>query len=86
MTAKTWRDWIVEAMGDLGGTAYLEQLYAHLQHIRPGPFTREWRATVRRTIETNSSSSDNWRPGQPDIFYVIGGKGTGHWGLRDTPR
>ena len=79
---RTWCDWIVEAFRNLGGAAYLDQLYVHLQRIRPGPLTPEWKATVRGTIERHSSSSANYRAGQPDLFYVIGGKGSGHWGLR----
>jgi hypothetical protein len=79
---KTWREWIVEAMQDLGGRATYDRLYQRLQLIRPGPFTDEWQATVRRTIETHSSDSENFDENGPDLFYSVDGIGSGCWGLR----
>lgn len=79
---KTWCDWIEQAIGELGGKTSYDRLYARLQEIRPDPFTKEWKATVRRTVETNSSDSDNYRENNPDLFYSVGGKGSGYWGLR----
>jgi len=81
---KSWREWIVAAFRELGGSATYEQLYERIRLIRPGPFTSEWKATVRRTIETYSSDSENYSPGNPDLFSSIGGLGSGHWGLRVT--
>jgi hypothetical protein len=37
-------------------------------------------ATVRKTLEDNSSDSDNYRG--LDMFYMPHGKGAGVWGLR----
>lgn len=81
---KTWCDWIVDAFRELGGTATYHQLYEKIRQIRPGPFTSEWKATVRRTIETYSSDSENYSPANPDLFRSIDRLGNGHWGLRVT--
>lgn len=79
---KTWLDWIVEAMTQLGGNAIYEDLYHQIQLIRPPLFTKQWKASVRKTIENNSSDSDNFGENNQDVFKSIGGKGSGHWGLR----
>ncbi len=79
---KTWLDWVVEAMAQLGGDAVYEDLYNQIQLIRPSPFTKQWKATVRKTIENNSSDSDNFRENNQDVFKSVGGKGSGHWALR----
>lgn len=79
---KTWREWIVEAMLVLGGSAVYDDLYHQIQLIHPGPLSKQWKATVRNTIETHSSDSDNFRENSQDIFRIVGGKGSGHWGLR----
>src|SRR2546423_95815 len=67
---KTWCDWIVQAMQHLGGTAAYEDLHRRIRLIRSDPFTPEWKATVRRTIETHSSDSENFQQGSPDIYSV----------------
>ena len=79
---KTWLDWIVEAMRQLGGSAAYEDLYHQIQLIHTGPLSKEWKASVRKTIENNSSDSDNFREGNQDVFKSVGGKGSGYWGLR----
>lgn len=79
---KRWLDWIVEAMRELDGKAYYPDLYKQIEKNHPGPLSREWKATVRRTVETYSSDSDNYKESNKDIFKSIGGKGSGYWGLR----
>ena len=79
---KRWVDWIYEAMMNLGGSASYTELYEEIQKIHPGPLTKSWKATVRRTIETYSSDSDNYRENNPDLFCSVGGIGSGYWGLR----
>ncbi|MEZ0247109.1 MAG: hypothetical protein ACAH09_10780 [Methylophilaceae bacterium] len=79
---KAWIDYIVDAMIALDGNAVYEDLYYKISLIHPGPLSKEWKATVRRTIETHSSDSDNFREGYRDLFKSLGGKGSGYWGLR----
>lgn len=78
-----WVDYIIRAMQELGGYASYPQLYAKIEEIRRAPFTGQWQATVRRTIENHSSDSENFRPGSRDLFYSVGGIGSGIWGLRN---
>lgn len=79
---RTWCDWIVQALTDLGGEATYDSLYQRLKEIRPGPFSPEWKATVRGTVECFSSDSDNYISTYPDLFRSVGGIGSGRWGLR----
>jgi hypothetical protein len=84
-SARTWRDDIEVALDplDRGDGASLYEIYRAVKTIRLGagrsvPETLE--ATVRRTLEDNSSDSDNFRG--TDLFYMPKGKGAGIWGLR----
>lgn len=77
---KPWKDDIVEALHALGGRGSLSEIYAELVRIRT-PLRGKWQATVRGTLERNSSDSDNHRGGE-DLFYSVGGIGSGEWGLR----
>ncbi len=79
----TWLEYIVKAFDNLGGLASYTDLYEELQKIRTDSFSQEWKATVRRTIETHSSHSANYTSGQPDIFYSVEGLGKGIWALRN---
>lgn len=76
-----WVEYIIEAFEDLGGFATYDDLYAKLLEIRKEPFTEAWKATVRRTIEDHASQSANFRG--KDLFYLVGEKGHGIWGLRN---
>jgi hypothetical protein len=78
----TWVDCIVKALNNLGGKSSYHYLYNEIRRIRPGPLPPTWEAIVRRTIETHSSDSRNYEPGNPDLFYSVAGIGKGEWGLR----
>jgi len=79
-TNKTWVEWITQAISELDGSASLEDIYYHIKLIRPKPFTQQWKATVRRTIEMHSSDSDNYISTYPDLFKHVG---RGKWQLRN---
>jgi len=79
----TWIQYIVQAFKNLGGLATYTDLYGELERIRPESFTTEWKATVRRTVETHSSHSANYIPGKPNLFYSVAGIGKGVWALRN---
>jgi predicted HNH restriction endonuclease len=78
----TWLTYIIKAFDNLGGLASYSDLYKELERIREEPRSTEWKATVRRTIETHSSHSANYTPGRPDLFYSVQGLGQGIWALR----
>lgn len=77
-----WLDWIVTALSNLGGNASYFNLYKEIARIRPGPLPDSWKAIIRRTIETHSSDSHNFTPGNDDLFFSVSGIGRGEWGLR----
>ena len=80
---KSWREIIRDALQNLGGTAPLEDIYTESKRLRleaGGSVTREFEATIRRTLEDNSSDSENFR--SDDWFEMPEGKGQGIWALR----
>ncbi|MBG8551906.1 HNH endonuclease [Hymenobacter guriensis] len=79
----TWLEYILLALKNLGGSASYADIYAELEKIRPQPFTTEWKATVRRTIEMHSSHSANYALSRPDLFRSVAGLGKGIWALNN---
>ena len=77
-----WIQDIVSAFENLGGDAQYSQLYEEVSRIRSGELPQSWQAIIRQSIETHPSDSDNFK-GTSDLFYSVGGIGSGHWGLRD---
>jgi hypothetical protein len=85
----SWRADIEAALDkvDLGAGATLDRIYDEVRAIRSAAERStppSFEATVRRTLEDNSSDSDNYRG--KDIFYMVEGKGRGVWGLRRKRR
>ncbi|MFL1022929.1 HNH endonuclease [Vibrio parahaemolyticus] len=78
-----WIDYVVQAMENLGGEAAYSDLYAEIEALKGGNLTKSWKATVRNTVESYSSDSDNWTPSRDDLFYSVDGKGSGRWALRN---
>ena len=76
----TWKEDIVKALENLGGSAHLSEIYNEVERIRPDNLNPTWDRTVQRELETNSSDSDAFSG--EDIFYSVEGKGKGVWGLR----
>jgi len=72
-----WIEEIVAAMAALGGAARYSDLYEMIEQTTDRHLTKEWRATVRRTIEDHSSDSANFRA--EDVFQHLS---HGHWKLR----
>jgi hypothetical protein len=77
---QTWVDEIVGAFKALDGAARYDDLYEYIQRTTTRKLTREWKATIRRTIEDHSSDSKNFR--SSDLFKR---HGHGFWGLREAP-
>ncbi|MCZ4256749.1 cupin domain-containing protein [Sulfitobacter sp. G21635-S1] len=72
-----WKDEILLAMRRLGGAARYDELYLLIEKTTFRELTKEWKATVRRTIEDHSSDSLNHRAA--DIFEHLD---RGFWGIR----
>lgn len=78
----TWLADLVEAYSGLGGEAPYSKVYAAVEGIRRmrgGSWTREAKASVRRTVEDHSDASKNYRG--KNVFYSVHGLGRGVWGL-----
>ena len=80
----TWSGVLVAALKNLGGKAHLSRIYREAEPIRRecgGSITPQMEATIRKTLEVNSSDSDNYKGG-PDLFWCPEGRGSGVWALR----
>ena len=75
-----WVDDVVASLKELGGQAALADIYDLVSKRRKAAnrsITREYQATIRRTLEDHSSDSANHR--SDDLFRLIG---RGIWALR----
>ena len=75
-----WVDDVVAGLKELGGEAALADIYDVVSGRRKAAsrsITREYQATIRRTLEDHSSDSANHR--SDDLFKLVG---RGIWALR----
>lgn len=75
-----WVDDIITALRELGGEATLRDIYDAVRlrrKVAGRSVTREYKATIRRTLEDHSSDSANHRA--DDLFALID---RGVWALR----
>jgi hypothetical protein len=78
-----WLDEIIQAFRACGGTASLHEIYDLIAQTTQRSLAPSWQSIVRGTIEDHSSDAA-FRRGR-DIFYSVGGKGSGYWGVRNWP-
>lgn len=76
----SWRDEIIVALRVLGGKANLADLYNYIEANTSRKLADTWRATVRYTLQTNSSSSKSFSTGK-DVFVRLD---RGLWGIRNN--
>ena len=57
----TWVEDVIQALGNLGGQASLNDLYTEVRAIRTGSKPKSLNAIVRRTLEDNSPDSKNFK-------------------------
>lgn len=76
----TWSEDIEVALTNLGGIATLSDIYDEVKKVREGPYPESFTATIRGTIENNSSDSAKFKGN--DLFFSVKGLGSGIWGLR----
>ena len=74
----SWIEELINVYNELGGSARYKEVYELIVRRGNVNLTREWKASVRKTVEDHSSDSENFK--SLDIFKKIG---KGHWGLRD---
>ncbi|KHF29055.1 hypothetical protein LR68_02249 [Anoxybacillus sp. BCO1] len=68
---KKWIDEIIEVFQELGGKAYLSDIYEKVEVRSEMNLHGDWKSTVRDTIYKN-----------PDIFTPVRVKGEGYWRLK----
>lgn len=67
----------------LGGQAYLSEVYEYIQTKTDRTLTTEWKANIRGRIYAHSSDSRYYEPHMgADIFWLVGKRGKGLWGVR----
>ncbi|MGG2066931.1 HNH endonuclease [Bacillus sp. S14(2024)] len=91
MSHNIWVDEIIEALNKLGGKASLVDIYNMVEEIGKIDFSKyiDWKSQIRKNIYIHSSDTDIFKytvNGEMDLFYSIGGKGKGLWGLRNFER
>lgn len=83
----SWLDIIIDSMQKLGGHAVYKDLYEMIEILYPEKTSSvvDFKAQVRGTIERFSSDSEVFHKikSKKDIFYLVGEKGQGHWGIRN---
>ncbi len=80
----TYKDKVVECLNQLGGHAYLKDIYEVFKIIsKDEVLPKTYEASIRAALERYSSDS-NVFGGQEDLFYSVDGIGNGHWGLRNV--
>lgn len=77
----SWPDEIVQAFIELGGEATYQKLYDYIEENTERDLPASWKEIIRARIEERSSDSSAFK-GQEDLFYSVGGIGSGRWGLR----
>ena len=77
----TYKEKVIESLKELGGHAYLNDIYKVFEKISDEELPESYKAIVRATLEKNSSDSTVF-DGKDDLFYSVDGIGNGHWGLR----
>lgn len=81
-----WFEVVERALINLRGKAHLLKIEAEVTNIckqMRKKIPKELGATIRGTLEDNSSDSERYK-GVRDIFYSVEGRGSGIWGLRNT--
>ena len=78
----TWKKNVIMALQNLGGSANLSKIYDEVNKIRGGKPYKTLQQKVRQTLYTHSSDSD-YKITIEDLFYLVGDKFKGIWGLRN---
>jgi predicted HNH restriction endonuclease len=80
----TWSQSVEDALLNLGGVAFLRDIYAEVRRLRSSTgetVPPSIDAVIRKELEYNSSDSSTWT-NRRDLFYSVDGIGNGVWGLR----
>jgi len=82
---KTRVDEIIEAFEHFGGIAHYKDIEKYVRENTSKKIPVSLIHNIRGEIERKSSDSDRY-DGTEDLFYAVGGKGNGIWGLREVDK
>lgn len=75
----SWKTEVVELLKNLGGHAYLKDIYEEFLESHTRDVTENYQSSIRDTLEKGSRESSKY-DGIP-LFYMVDGKNKGHYGL-----
>lgn len=75
----TWKQEVVYLLRNLGGKAYLSEIYKEFEAHGTRPHINAYDAVIRGTLEKGSRESKCF-DGE-ELFYMVDGKNNGHYGL-----
>ena len=78
----TYKEQIIQSLEQLNGHGYLSDIYRVFEELYTDSLPKSWKANIRATLEDFSSDSNRYK-GKQDLFYMVEGRGNGHWGLRN---
>lgn len=76
----TWTETVYEILNQLGGHAYLKDIYQRYQSGDYGAIRGSYQASIRAALERSSPDSEVF-DGKEALFYMVEGRGAGHWGI-----
>lgn len=77
---KSWREEVIYLLENLGGHAYLKEIYDEFLKSHTRPIIPTYDASIRKTLETGCVQSDVY-DGKGEVFFMVEGKNKGHYGL-----
>ena len=75
----TWKNELVNALRNLGGKASLSEIYDYIEQNTVRELPKTWKATVRYTLQLNSSDTETYSRGGEDLFERLE---RGIWSLK----
>lgn len=75
----TWKEEVVYLLRNLGGKAYLSEIYKEFETHGTKPYINSYAASIRDALEKGSRESVKF-DGE-ELFYMVDGKNNGHYGL-----
>ncbi|MEG1791819.1 MAG: restriction endonuclease, partial [Clostridia bacterium] len=78
----TWKEQVYELLENLGGHAYLKDIYNEFLINGKKEKVTNFKASIRDALEKSSSDSEKY-DGDSDLLYMVEGKGHGHWGIKN---
>ena len=75
----TWKEECIFVLENLGGHAYLKDIYNKFIEIHTRSIVKNYQASIRDALEKGSTESEKFDG--TALFYMVEGKNKGHYGL-----